>query len=67
MYKKTMWLYCLECVVGDSHPGPSGQSLSAGGPRTKFPFGKELTYSCLTLRSVSSVQEEEEEEVTYRQ
>ena len=30
-----MWLNWLECGVEDwKHPGPSGQSLSAGGPHT---------------------------------
>ena len=30
-----MWLNWLECAVGDwQHPGPSGQSSSAGEPHT---------------------------------
>ena len=30
-----MWLNWLECAFGDwQHPGPLGQSLSAGGPHT---------------------------------
>ena len=30
-----MWLNWLECAVGDwQHPGPLGQSSSAGGPHT---------------------------------
>ena len=30
-----MWLNWLECAVGDWQlPGPSGQSLRAGGPHT---------------------------------
>ena len=33
--RKCMWFNWLECAVGDwQHSGPSGQSLSAGGPHT---------------------------------
>ena len=32
-----MWLNWLECAVGDwQHPGPLGQSSSAGGPYISF-------------------------------